>query len=410
MRQKNLMVFSLAIVSALFLVPIVSAAQVTSDASITVGGISAGNDDVSVVAGSLVEINVYFTSDVNASDVKIKVDLEGEKEDVGATTEAFVVEEGKRIPKKTIFLKIPYELKDKVSEDSVLAVKIWNGDHRTELSYIVRVQRPMYSVDVMSISTSQKVGAGEILPVDVTVKNIGYNYINDMYITVKIPELGVERKAYFGDIVALECASNDAEYSCDSTDEDSMRGRVYLQIPYNAKAGIYNVEVEASNDDISISEVEKVIVENEFSSGNIIAVSNRKTASIGSNVVFELLVANPTNKLKVYRIVPSSSSDLSPSASENVIAVPAGSTKSVKVTANAASQGEHQFKVDLFSGEELAGTVALTANAEGRSITSPIVVITVILLIIFLVLLVVLIVMLGKKPEKTEEEFGESYY
>jgi len=31
----------------------------------------------SVVAGSLVEINVYFTSDVNASDVKIKVDLEG---------------------------------------------------------------------------------------------------------------------------------------------------------------------------------------------------------------------------------------------------------------------------------------------------------------------------------------------
>ena len=104
-----------------------------------------------------------------------------------------------------------------------------------------------------------------------------------------------------------------------------------------------------------------------------------------------------------------SSGALSSSAGSSVVAVPAGSSRTVQVVANAGSEGRYDFEVNLLSGDELAGTAELVLNAEGKSITNPIVVLTVILAIIFLVLLVVLIVLLSKKPEKTED-FGESYY
>ena len=122
------------------------------------------------------------------------------------------------------------------------------------------------------------------------------------------------------------------------------------------------------------------------------------------------MIVNPTNKLKVYRVVSGSSDDLSTSVDDSVIAVTAGSSKTVKVTASSSVEGEYDFTVDVISGDEIVGTVNLALTVEGgSSVNSPIVILTVILAIIFLVLLVVLIVLIGKKPEKSEE-FGESYY
>ena len=117
---------------------------------------------------------------------------------------------------------------------------------------------------------------------------------------------------------------------------------------------------------------------------------------------------NPTNNVKVYRLVSVDGSDVSTSG-DAIIAVPAGSSKAVKITASAETEGEYNFDVSVFSGEELVETVSLTLEAEGSSNASLTVVLTIILAIIFIVLLVVLIVLIGKKPAKAEE-FGESYY
>ncbi len=419
MRQKNLLVFFLAIASVLTLVATVSAADFSID-KVTVDGIDASNNDVSVTAGESITVKVYFTSEVNESDIRVKAEIEGDKLDVDARTSSFDVEDGKRY-RKVLTLKVPYELKDEISGDISLNLKIWGGesDAFTD-SYTLRVQRPTYNADIKSVSVSQTVEAGDSFPVDIVLKNIGYNDLDDVYVTARLPALGVEKSSYFGDLVALECDEDkdsvynygvDVDRKCDEDDTDTATGRLYLKVPYNAEDGVYALEIEMKNDDMKTSEVREIVVKNDFVS-NVVVTEYRKTVAPGENAEYALLVVNPTNKLKVYRVVPESSGGLSVSADESVVAVPAGSSKTLRVIASADSEGEYSFDVNVFSGEELVDTVTLEANAEGTSAAtaaSPIVVLTVILAIIFIVLLVVLIVLIGKKPEKSEE-LGESYY
>lgn len=401
MKTKNLLVFFLALASIVLMISTVSAAtsELATIDSVKVNGIyDFGNEDVAVVAGESVVVEVQFTAIEDASDVRIKVELEGDKVDVEETIGPFDVISSHKY-KKVLTLRVPYELKDEIVQDLALNIKVWNGDFKTEHPEItLKVQRPSYNADVMSIESSQTVEAGALYPVDVVLKNIGYNKLDDLYVIVKISALGVEKTSYFGDIVAVE----DDDY------DDTEKGRVYLQIPYDAEAGLYSLEVEVKNDDLVLSEVKQIYIANDVSS-NIIATESRKVAAAGQDVQYDLLIVNPTNKLKVYRIVTESSDDISASSSATLLAVPAGLSKSVTITAEAGSEGEHNFNVNLLSGEELAGTIALELSAKGKAANSSVVALTVVLVIIFLVLLAVLVVLLGKKPKK-EEDFGESYY
>ncbi len=383
MDTKKILVSFLTIVSVLFLAVSISAAtsELVTVKSVEVNGIvESGNNSISVVAGEKVSVQIIFKALENASDVRMKAELQGTKLD--SQTEVFVgdIEAGKEYI-KTLNLKVPYELKDEVSNDLFLNVKIWNGDFKTELSEkTLRVQRASYNVGVMSIGTSQTINAGETFPVDIVLKNVGYNKLDDLYVTVKIPALNVKAKAYFGDLVALE------DYNSNNKKDDTVRGRLFLEVPYNAAAGIYTLEVEVSNNDLAMNEVKQIVVKNELPE-SVIKSGNG------------LILVNPTNKLKVYKVIPESPATVS----ESTIVVSAGSSRAVTVNPNSAEN----FSVNVFSGENLVGTVGFT-NVESK-VTSSIVVLTVILAIIFIVLLVVLVVLLTKKPEK-DEEFSESYY
>tara|TARA_Y100000310_G_scaffold163491_1_gene163297 strand:- start:9333 stop:10547 length:1215 start_codon:yes stop_codon:yes gene_type:complete len=398
MDAKKILVSFLTIVSVLFLVVSVSAAtsELITIESVEVDGMSESwNEDVSVVAGEKVSIEVIFEALEDASDVRIKAELQGSK--VDSEVEVFVgdVEEGKRY-KRTLNLRVPYELKDEASDEISLDVKVWNGDFKTEFDEIVlRVQRPAYNVGVMSISTSQAINAGETFPVDVVLKNIGYNDLDDLYVTATISALDIGSRVYFGDLIAIECDedfSNEENYGvdldrkCDEDDSNTLRGRLFLEVPYEADAGVYTLEVEVSNDDLSINEVKQIVVRNDLPE-SVIRSGN------------ELILVNPTNKLKVYKVLPESPATVN----ENTVVVSAGSSRTVTVDSNSAES----FSVSVFSGENLVGTVEFTDVENG--VTSSVVVLTVILAIIFVVLLVVLIVLLTRKPEK-DEEFSESYY
>jgi hypothetical protein len=401
MDTKKLLVSFCTFAIALFLVATVSAADIASNTQIEVDGISI-TDNPSVIAGESVAVKVEFTALEDASDVRVRVELEGDKVDSYVVSTSFDVEAGHTY-KKTLTLKVPFELKDDLSTDVDLNVKIWNGDYKSEFENIpVRVQRPSYNPVVKSISVSQSVDAGETLPVDVVLKNMGYDDLNDIYVTVSISELGVEKTAYFGDLVPIETCSDDCE------EEDTVSGRIYIEIPYGVKAGLYELEVEVTNDDVTSTFAKQIAVQNEFSE-NVLVTTSSRTVAVGEEAEYTLLLVNPTNSLKVYRVVPGSSTEVTSSADESVVAVPAGSSKTVTVSAMAKSPGQYNFDVSVFSGEKLTQTVALSLNAEAKAVSNPIIVLTVVLAIIFLVLLIVLIVLLGKKPRKTEE-FGESYY
>lgn len=401
MNAKKLLVsFSLAIL-AIFLVATVSATTDFTIDSIEVDGI---NVDASpaVIAGENVAVVVEFTANVTASDMKVRVTIEGDKVDVQAVSVPFDVEAGHAY-KKALKLEVPSELKDQLSDDVDLTVKIWNGDYELEVEDTLSVQRPSYNPVIKSVTVSQSVDAGESFPVDLVLKNVGYNDLDDLYVTVAISELGVYKTAYFGDLINLEseCAVSDDD--CD----DTVSGRLFLEVPYGVEAGAYTLEVVAENDDVTLKATKQITINNDFAQ-NVIVTTSSKTVSVGEEAEYTLLLVNPTNSLKVYKVVSESNSQLT-SETESVVAVPAGSSVSVVVKAQASEAGKYDFNVNIFSGSTLEDTVTLTLNAEEKSATNPVVVLTIILAIIFLVLLVVLIVLLGRKPAKAEE-FGESYY
>src|SRR3989339_312279 len=114
-----------------------------------------------------------------------------------------------------------FAVQNEVSDELTLDIKIWNGDFRTENDRIsLNVQRPSYNAAIMSIDTAQSVKAGKVLPVDVVLKNTGYNNLDDVYVTVKIDALGLERTSYFGDLIALE----------NKYDEDTTTKRFLIEI------------------------------------------------------------------------------------------------------------------------------------------------------------------------------------
>ena len=384
MNQKNLLVSFLTVLAvSVFVMAVASASDLVSVEEVEVNGITDnGSGDISVIAGQKIALEITFEAVENASDVRIKANLEGSK--VDAESEVFVgdVEDGKRYV-KTLVIQVPYELKDDVSDDLTLVTKVYNGDFRTDLSDItLRVQRTSYNVNVVDVNTPQTISAGDVLPVDVVLKNIGYNKLDDLYVVVKITALNAEARAYFGDLVAIE------EGTGSDKDSDTVRGRLFLQLPYDAESGIYSLEVSVSNDEMDASRVKQVLVQNDLPSAVIKSGSN-------------LVLLNPTNKLKVYTLV----AEAPATVSENVVVVPAGSSRTVAVDPNSAGK----FSVSVLSGENLVGKVDFTGTETGSASSNAVVILTVILAIIFVVLLVALIVLVTKKPEK-EEEFGESYY
>ena len=408
MNTKKFLVSFLVLVSVLFLATVSAAPPLTvSDAidSVEIDGIEWDNSPA-IVVGDTVTVRVEFTSAVNASDITVEVEIEGDGRDVKAQTRPFDVEEGHRYV-KTLRLEVPFDLKDELSGFVDLTVDISGDGFKTTDFRELRTQRESFNVDIKSIGVPQTIKAGDTFLVDIVLKNNGYNDLDDLYVTARISALGLERSGFFGDLVALECDDSadpvdnygiDIDRKCNEDDEDTLHGRIFLEVPYGVEAGVYALEVEVENDDTTSREVVQVVIDNAFSAGNFIVS--------GDN----LLIVNPTNDVVVYRLVPESTSQVSVSLDQSLVAVPAGSSKMVTVDAKAQTAGTFTYSVNIFDvSGNLVDSVSFTTSETGRDATSPIVVLTVILAIIFIVLLVVLIVLIGKKPEKSED-FGESYY
>lgn len=378
MDAKKLMVSIMAIAFVMSLVVSVSAAsEIATNLDIKVND-DLASDFISVQAGETITIKVMFSALADASDVTVKAEIEGNKVDSSDLSTPFDVETGLRYS-KTLDVKVPYELKDEVSDNVTLTVTVKQGSNfKTVSEYTVRVQRPSYNAEVVSVVTPNTVEAGESFPVDIVLENIGYNDLDDVYVTAKISALNsVERTVYFGDLVALEDTDDDDEST-------TVNGRINLQMPYNVESGIYVLDIEVSNEDFDVQSSKQIIVENDFPNP-VIKAGN------------DLLIVNPTEKLVVYRVVFPES--------EKFVTIDAGSSKTVQVNPDTENYTVNVVDMD----GELVNTFTFSAVEKNASVTSPIVVLTIILAIVFLVLLVVLIVLIGKKPEKAEE-FGESYY
>ncbi len=414
MDRKSLVVALCTVALFLVLVSGVSAADISTNNQITVNGItvlqtvngaqainSSAANAVSVVAGSQMTIKVYFTSDVNDTNVHIKAEVDGETTSFEGSSPVFDVEAGHKYVEE-LTLNVPYDLQNQLSNDLTLSVRIDGADYSTNFYDIpLRVQRPSYNVAIESVTTPNTINAGDNLPVEVVLKNIGYNELNDVYATASISELGIsEGPKWFGDLVTLDNCTND----CNT--KDTVVGDIYMKLPYNVAPGVYTLQVVVQNNNVKVVQTRQIVIGN--SVPDSVLVSNSiQSASAGETATYNVLIVNPTDNVKVYTIT----ADGGATPSQSIVAVPAGSSSTVSVTASSNDQGKHTFNVSVFQGSTLVKSVPLELDVTGGA-ANTVVVLTIVLAIIFLVLLVVLIVLLSRKPveSKATEEFGESYY
>ncbi len=399
------MVYPKTLVSlvAIFALAISLIACVSASGSISaeVSGVAA--DNVAVFAGQTVPVRIIFSSDASASDVRVKAWISGEKE-YAVSTERFDVVADK-VYSRLVSIQIPSRIDP--TEDLKLEVLVESRNDGTivEKEVTLSAQRESYNVEVLDAVMDSEVSAGDNLALDIVLKNRGTHFSEDTFVRARIPALGVERKAYFGDLAPVDQADPDKE--------DAAERRMVLNIPSSAPTGLYLVELEVYNADSSAVVTKKVSIVNGASeSSQFVANANSKTFAVGEKAQYSLTLVNSGSKIRVYELVPETSSSLALDLEKNIVAVPAGASETVNFDAVASKEGKYSFAVNIYSDGELVKRYNFLASVEGKSSTgsSATVVLTVILAIIFVVLLVVLIVLLTRKPENKAEEFGESYY
>ena len=361
-------------------------------------------------SGSTIPVRVEFKSDnllddKPEEDVRVKAWISGARENIAVSERFDVLVD--RVYSRNLVVPIPTDLNDNEKQGQFVLNVVIESRRHGELASVsekITVQRESYRLEILDVDMDSTVRAGDVLTVDVVLKNTGRQFADDAFVKVSIPALGIEDKAYFGDLAAVDRADPDKE--------NTNERRLSLRIPRDTPAGSYIVEVEGFNEDSVVLATSKIVVGGATEDTRVVSAVNSKTFASGEEVEYSLTVVNTGNAIQVYELIIDAPTNLNVEAEEAVFAVPAGTSKTVKLVASSEKEGRYTFKVNVHSDGALVAEETFSANVEGRTKAvegNVTVLLTVILAIVFVVLLVVLIVLLTRRPEKSEE-FGESYY
>jgi hypothetical protein len=404
MKTKHILSLIVAIFAIVAILPGVTAQSggFVSIDDLTVDGIQHYDGETAgVFAGDVIPVRVTFTADEHEEDVRVVARILGER-GLSEVTERFDVIEGSRYS-RLLTIGLPYDLDDNLNEPFTLKVTIESNSREGDsIEVFLEVQRSSYELEILSVEMDEEVRAGDNLVVDAVLKNRGSHEAEDTFVIVKVPELGLSKREFLGDLSSID--EDDPEKF------DSEQGRIFLRIPRDAAAGVYTVEVEAFNDDSRVVVDRRIVVLGASDESTVISSTTSKKFAVGEVKSYTLTLVNAGDRIKIYELVLEAANGLTIDFDESVVAVPAGTSRTVKFDVTGTEDGTFNFAVDVISDGELVKKQNYVAMVEGRSIGGDsAVLLTVVLAIVFVVLLVVLIVLLTRKPEKSEE-FGESYY
>jgi len=396
--KKTLLVPFLAVI-ALFFVAFSSALTTPAQVFTTLNSVelSQVGQTTAVVTGDTLLLRVTFTADETVSGVKIRATIDGFREDVSASTDRFDVIAGVTYT-KLLSVQLPASIKE-LANSATLRVEIVSAVADVPVLYSLLIQREPFNFDVLAVDYNTEVASGETFPVAIVIKNVGFNSLDDGFVVVSIPELGVSARGFFGDLSPIRnCTGN-----CDS-ELVTLQKTVYLRIPENAETGVYELEVTVYNPDAVTTVKESVRVQ-KSNTLQIIPVQSVQDIRAGETATYELILVNSGETIRVFNIRAVSGSALDVSV-PSVVTVSAGSSQTVPISVRAEDDAQG---VSIFSVTVDGQQVDFTANiTEGRVNTS-VVALTVILAIVFIVLLVVLIILLTRR-EKPIKEVETSYY
>jgi len=371
MKNKAILISFIALFAMIFALSTVIASEVdvTID-DVIVNDISINGPTAAGYVSDTIPVEIKFTANEDVSDVRVKVYIEDYKDEVSDSTERFHIVEGSSYIKR-FSLRLPSSTDlDDLIEDLTLQLRVSaKGKDSFDTPYTIRMQRNLYSLNVLSIETLEKVASGSVVALEVVLENNGNDRLENVYAKASIPELGIESlKVYFGDIDPqdeTEIEYDDSEEWKDLDREDSVRKKIYLSIPRNAIPGTYN--------------------------------------NYGENMA-------------VYSLTPEQSEGLIIEVEQPIVTVSADSSEIVKVRVKAtqsAEEGTHLVTINVNTENGLVKQISFTVNVENSTITAKpnsVLILTVILAIVFVVLLIILIVLLTKKPAEIEENGETSYY
>jgi len=256
MKTNKILGSFVAILVALFAISFVVAGTLNVNIQDTaLNDIELGASSTTVVAGypsETIPIVVKFVANEDLQDLKLKVWIDGYKNDISASTARFNVVDGSTYIKRLSLTLPNVNDMDDLDEGLTVYVRIADKNDEVESEYSINMQRESYSHEVLAVEAPSRAAAGEVIALDVVLKNIGTYELEDSFVTATITELGVQRRVYFGDLASQDNCSDD----CNS--EDARERRIYMVIPSDAESGDYTLEVKASNYDSSTT-VKKVI-------------------------------------------------------------------------------------------------------------------------------------------------------
>jgi hypothetical protein len=221
MKTKNSFFVFVVAVSIVLASMTAMASEIASDVTLKVNGDFIDGKVVGITAGETLDLQVAFKAITDEQDVKVRAWIEGYRDDIEIETTRFDVI-ANRTYTKSFSIAVPLDLD--IKDDYKLILRIAGKNKEDQQSYSLTIQRPSYDVEILSTEFVRTVKDGENVLINVVVKNRGSHKTEDLYLTAKISELGIQKKVYAGDLVAVDC-----EDDCDK--EDAVEKTIVLQIP-----------------------------------------------------------------------------------------------------------------------------------------------------------------------------------
>ncbi len=373
--------------------------------------------NLQVERGEDLDVKVCVQALADVKDVQIEADIYGyryssyESTKISDETSTFDLA-GNDTTCKTLKLEVPekmdkdyYKLRILVGDRDSTA---FSQDYELHVTGIARDS----AVIIKDYSFNpEEVIAGRAFTAIVKVKNMGSDDLEDLKITLSIPELGIKTSEFMTELDA---------------DESKTFEELLLRVPECAKAGTYDVTIKVEFDEYETTVTEGTIdVVSSNTCGStlpagsdktVITVPSSQEVAQGTGVVYPIMIGNSANVAKTYTISVSGASAwattrIDPSA---VIVVPAGQAKTVYlyVSANSdAELGDKAFTINVETGSEakqipVTAKITKAAGANWDNVKNGLQIGLVVLVIILLVIGLII----GYNKMKENKNEPETYY
>lgn len=358
--------------------------------------------------GDEYEVRVKFTPYEDMDNAEVRIFVSGyeysDVDDIDDRTPVFDADANVTYVKK-LSIKIP---DDADEDDYKLRVIISDrfGEERTaDYNLKIDVPRNALKIEDVVLNPSGSVRAGSALLATVRVENKGEQQQDDVKVTVSIPGLGVSGSEFIEEI--------------EDGDEEEETEEIFLRVPKCAKAGNYDVIVDAefSQKHRKVSQRTTIAVleddtcnEDKAPQSSITLGNQMQSATPGQTAIFPITVTNAGKTSKTFMVnVPTSDWAIVTITPTSMLVVPAGQTQTVFVNVMVGDEtpaGAHSLTATVSSGDT-SQELTLTTTVLGEKTSAKGV--FEVILIVLVVLLVILGIVIGIAHLRGKEQ-TETYY